>query len=240
MEVAGGVKLSWHAVRQLFPAGMLDEMFAAFAALVTSLAGEEEAWTRPQPVPLPAAQRAEVAAANDTAGPVPDGLLVDGLLARARQDPDRPAVVPADGTGVLSYGELVAQASRLGRVLRAGGVRPGELVAVAAPKSTAQVVAAVAVQLAGGAYLPVDPDLPEDRQDHLVTFGQCRWVLTRAGEPDRPGRTAFRCCPSTSPRTPGTRGRWRRCRGRTTSRTSSSPPAPPACPRASCSPSGRR
>jgi amino acid adenylation domain-containing protein len=183
MEVAGGVKLSWHAVRQLFPAGVLDEMFAAFAALVASLAADEQAWTREQPVPLPAAQQALVAAANDTAGPAPDGLLVDGLLGWARREPDRPAVLAPDRA--LSYGELVGHASRLGRALREGGVRPGELVAVAAPKTAEQVVAAVAVQLAGAAYLPVDPDLPVERQDHLVAVGGCRWVLTRSGEPER-------------------------------------------------------
>src|SRR5207237_4953137 len=120
---------------------------------------------------------------NDTGGPQPDGLLCDPVIAQARRQPERLAVVgPAEE---LTYGALYRQACRLAHTLRDAGTGPNELVAVAVPKSCAQIVAALAVQLAGGAYLPIDPDLPVQRQDQLLEQGRARIVLT---PPDAPGR----------------------------------------------------
>ncbi|MGB2570898.1 amino acid adenylation domain-containing protein [Micromonospora citrea] len=184
LETADGVRMSWHGVRQLFPDGVLDAVFTAFSRLTTALAEDESAW-REDPGDLrPSAQRELVASANHTAGPPADGLLHDPLLAWARREPDRPAVVDADGV-VVSYGELSRHAHAVAHRLRALGVGRNELVAVAVDKSAAQVAAALGVLLAGAAYLPVDPDLPAERQDHLVTFGRCRAVLARADGPRR-------------------------------------------------------
>ncbi|SCG54230.1 hybrid non-ribosomal peptide synthetase/type I polyketide synthase [Micromonospora halophytica] len=184
LETADGVRMSWHGVRQLFPDGVLDAVFAAFSRLTTALAEGESAW-REDPGDLrPSAQRELVAAANDTAGPPAAGLLHDPLLGWARREPDRPAVIDADGV-VVSYGELSRHAHAVAHRLRALGVERNELVAVAVDKSAAQVAAALGVLLAGAAYLPVDPDLPAERQDHLVTFGRCRAVLSRVDGPRR-------------------------------------------------------
>jgi amino acid adenylation domain-containing protein len=191
LEVAAGVQLSWHAVRQLFPPGLLDDLFDAFTRLVGALADDEGAWRRAERDAdpdlalelLPAWQRELAEEANASDGAAPDGLLFEPLVAQARRQPDRAAVVAADRT--LTFGELYRHACRLGRRLRAAGVRPGELVAVAVEKSCEQVVAALGVQLAGGAYLPVDPDLPAERQDWLLDHGQARLLLSRAGAPAR-------------------------------------------------------
>ncbi|WP_350936410.1 non-ribosomal peptide synthetase/type I polyketide synthase [Micromonospora mangrovi] len=183
LETADGVRMSWHGVRQLFPDGVLDAVFAAFSRLTTALADDEAAWQADPGDLRPAAQRELVAAANDTAGPPADGLLHAPFVEWATREPDRPAVVTAEET--VSYGQLHRHACAVAHRLREVGVRPDELVAVAVDKSPAQVAAALGVLLAGAAYLPVDPDLPADRQDHLVSFGECRAVLTRAGGPTR-------------------------------------------------------
>ena len=52
------------------------------------------------------------------------------------------------------------------------GVGPGSFVAVALSRSVESVVAVWAVAKAGGAFLPVDPNYPVDRIEHmLVGFG---------------------------------------------------------------------
>jgi amino acid adenylation domain-containing protein len=121
-----------------------------------------------------------VASVNATAGPVPEGLLCSGVGEWARRAPEKTAVVAVDGS--LSFGELWGRACGVGRRLRGLGVGPNQLVAVGLPKGRAQIVAALGVMLAGGAYLPVDPELPTDRQDYLLDHGQARIVLTPPGE----------------------------------------------------------
>ncbi|MGW7574626.1 amino acid adenylation domain-containing protein [Streptomyces sp. NPDC054765] len=82
---------------------------------------------------------------------------------------ERQAAAVADTTAVvcggqeLTYAELDARAERLARRLTESGVLPGQLVAVALPRSTELVVALLAVLKASAAYVPLDPKYPADR-----------------------------------------------------------------------------
>ncbi|MCZ7415699.1 non-ribosomal peptide synthetase [Streptomyces sp. WMMC897] len=184
-EDAGVLSYNWDAVADRFPAGMVEEMFTAYGDLLRRLADDEEAWSPGGFDPLPAAHRALTEEANDTAGPVPEGHLFSGIADQAREHPARTAVIAPDRR--LAFGELYEHACRLGRRLRALGAGPGHLVAVHLPKSAEQVVAAVAAQLSGAAYLPVDPDLPRRRRHTILEQGLVRLALVPAGaQPDLP------------------------------------------------------
>ncbi|TQL37537.1 non-ribosomal peptide synthetase/type I polyketide synthase [Salinispora arenicola] len=175
LEVPDGLYISWPAVDELFPAGMVDDLLDAYHRLLVDLAGSDEPWLAAPPSLLPAAHRELVDRANDTDGPVPEGLLHDRLVAWADQHPEAEAIVTADGA--VTYGELVASARALAGRLRELGVGPGSVVAVAMPKSPAQVAAAVGVLIAGGAYLPLDVEQPTARQDRILAQADCRVVV---------------------------------------------------------------
>ncbi|MBE8517345.1 amino acid adenylation domain-containing protein [Amycolatopsis sp. H6(2020)] len=129
---------------------------------------------------LPAWQREVRARVNATAGVVPGGLLQDAFLAQAVVEPDRVAVVWSGGH--LSYGELARRAYGVARRLSALDVRPNTLVAVGLPKGWQQVVAVLGVVLSGAAYLPVDPELPEERRRFLLEHGEADVVLIGGGD----------------------------------------------------------
>ena len=94
--------------------------------------------------------------------------------ARAAACPDAVAVT-FEGVS-LSYGEVNARANRLARRLAGQGVGPEQFVALALPRSADLVVAILAVLKAGAAYVPIDPDYPEDRIAYMVE--DARPVLT--------------------------------------------------------------
>ena len=79
--------------------------------------------------------------------------------------------------GPLSYGELVARADRLARVLVARGVRPGDVVGVCLGRDESLVVALLAVMRAGAAYLPLDPGHPPARLEFMVRDAGARLVV---------------------------------------------------------------
>ena len=83
------------------------------------------------------------------------------FIAQAKRAPEAVAVV-WDG-GELNYGQLLSRACHLATQLRARGVACDRIVAVAMVRSVDQLVALLAVNLAGGAFLPLDPDAPVAR-----------------------------------------------------------------------------
>nr|AGS49868.1 long-chain-fatty-acid--CoA ligase [uncultured bacterium esnapd18] len=115
---------------------------------------------------------------NDTAEPVPELDLVTSVTQQARATPDAAAVI-WDGR-TLSYRELVERANRLAHWLVERGVRPESLVAVRLPRSPDLVVALLAVLSAGAAYVPVDPDHPRSRVDHILSDARPAYELDTA------------------------------------------------------------
>ncbi|MEU3072245.1 amino acid adenylation domain-containing protein [Streptomyces laurentii] len=113
---------------------------------------------------------------NDTAHPVASTTLPRMFAEQAARTPDAVALVAEDAT--LTYAETADLVRALAARLRGHGVRHGDTVAVALPRSAALVVALHAVQAAGAAYVPVDPDLPAERIGWLLEDAAPALLLT--------------------------------------------------------------
>nr|ACJ61005.1 TEG22 [uncultured soil bacterium] len=112
---------------------------------------------------------------------VPAAYTAPALFeATAAAVPDRPAV--AMGTTTLTYAELNGEANLLARRLVAHGVGPERLVALAMPRSIEFVIAILAVHKAGAAYVPVDPDYPEERRRHMLDDTSAHCLLFLPGQ----------------------------------------------------------
>ncbi len=152
----------------------LGRMLAAVATDPESVIGD---------VPLlDPAERTEVLEAwNEPGTRVPDVTLVDRFREAAEAHPDSVAVTFGDRQ--LTYAELSARVNRLARELVDRGVRPDTLVGVALPRTEELVVALLAVQQAGGGYLPIDLTYPAERLTFMLEDAAPVCVLV-AGEPD--------------------------------------------------------
>ena len=94
---------------------------------------------------------------------------------RVDQSPDRPALAFEDQE--LSYRELDRKASALARRLVSGGVQTGDLVGVYVERSLDLVVSVLATLKAGAAYVPLDPDYPEERIALMIEDSGLKTVL---------------------------------------------------------------
>ncbi|MFH8342787.1 amino acid adenylation domain-containing protein [Streptomyces sp. AM6-12] len=112
---------------------------------------------------------------NDTAHPVAAHTLPAAFEAQVDRDPDRVALIGEQQT--LTYGEFNRRANRLAHWLLERGAGPEQLIAVRIPRSVDLLVAIYAVVKAGAAYVPVDPELPEDRVRHVLDSAQPLLVL---------------------------------------------------------------
>jgi mycobactin phenyloxazoline synthetase len=178
-EFDGGVLVNWDAREDVFPAGVIDAMFAHHIDELRRLASADDAWDAPDPPALPAAQRAMRDAVNSHSA-VPSGeALHDGFFRRALQQPDAPAVIATSGD--LTYGQLRDQALTMAAALRAKGIGAGDTVAVMGPKTAEQVPALLGILAAGGVYLPIGIDQPRDRAERILKTGEVSLALVCGG-----------------------------------------------------------
>ncbi|MED4570421.1 tyrocidine non-ribosomal peptide synthetase TycC [Brevibacillus agri] len=78
----------------------------------------------------------------------------------------------------LTYRELNAKANRLARVLRRKGVKPESTVGILVDRSPYMVIGMLAVLKAGGAFVPIDPDYPLERQAFMLEDSEAKLLLT--------------------------------------------------------------
>ncbi|CAK15503.1 non-ribosomal peptide synthetase [Pseudomonas entomophila] len=179
LELEGRLLFNWDSIDALFPEGMIGQMFAAYNAVLDQLLAPE-AWAASTPQLLPQARLPQ-------APPAPRDLpLMHELF--ERQALATPQAVAVLGARELSYGQLRQEARQLAAQLQARGVQPNRLVAVVMERGWEQVVATLAILYAGGAYLPIDPNLPATRLRHILERAEATLALT---QPCLLGRVAW-------------------------------------------------
>ncbi|HKR78758.1 MAG TPA: amino acid adenylation domain-containing protein [Nitrospira sp.] len=102
---------------------------------------------------------------------------------QAQQTPDAIAL-SMEGRS-LSYHSLNIRANQLARLLREKGVVTQTVVGVCLERSFDMVVALLAVMKAGGTYVPLDPDYPQDRIRFMVEDSGALLVITTSALSER-------------------------------------------------------
>jgi len=150
---------------------------------------------------MPARERSRVlltGRSTDTSAAETLDVLLDRQAART---PEAVAVVA--GEAELTYAQLHRRAQVLAGWLNSTGVGPESVVAVCAERSPELVVALLAVLKAGAAFLPLDPDLPDERLAFMLRDSGAALVLTQSrlqGRVTRPGPPVVSLAGDGSPR----------------------------------------
>ncbi|NOU89219.1 amino acid adenylation domain-containing protein [Paenibacillus sp. LMG 31460] len=114
---------------------------------------------------------------NDTAAQYPEGMTLHELFeVQAAKWPDRIAVVC--GGDRLTYRELNERANQLGQEMRSLSVLPDDRVGLLVDRSLDMIVGILATLKAGGVYVPLDPDYPQDRLQFMLDDSGARVLLT--------------------------------------------------------------
>ncbi|NEO98573.1 MAG: amino acid adenylation domain-containing protein [Symploca sp. SIO2E9] len=176
-EQKGALVFNWDVVEELFPEGLLDDMFAAYCRLLERLATSDSAWIESTFQLLPSAQLQQRSEVNNTTALVSQQTLHGLFIERVKAQPQSLAVIAPECQ--LTYQELYQRAVGLAAQLRHLGATANTLVAVVMEKNWEQVVAVLGILISGAAYLPIDPSLPQQRQQYLLEQGQVQLVVTQ-------------------------------------------------------------
>ncbi|MEU7827689.1 non-ribosomal peptide synthase/polyketide synthase [Nonomuraea sp. NPDC049129] len=116
---------------------------------------------------------------NNATTPETITTVADLFTAQAHRTPHALAVV-APGAR-LTYAELGAHVFQLAHHLRGRGLGAEDVVAVSTPRSAELVVAVLAVMVAGGAFVPVEPSWPAERRAKVRAEAGAGLVIAAPG-----------------------------------------------------------
>ncbi|WP_440118754.1 non-ribosomal peptide synthetase family protein [Paenibacillus sp. QZ-Y1] len=114
---------------------------------------------------------------NDTAVLEPEHQTIHGWFeATAAEYPDSPAITSPSGR--YTYRELNERANQVACVLLSNGLQKGEFVSIFMERSLETVISLLGILKAGGVYVPVDPEHPQERNSYIVEDTASSFVLT--------------------------------------------------------------
>jgi nonribosomal peptide synthetase DhbF len=175
-DAAAGIDVVMEFATDVFHRATVERLADYFLRLVHAVVAEPDTPIGVLELMSEVERRQVLSGWNDTAHPVP-GLTLPTLLAeQAARTPD--AVAIRYEHEAVTYAELHARSNRMARLLIDGGVGPEETVALVAPRSMEMLVGLLGVVKAGAAYLPVDPDYPDDRFEFMLQDCDPICVLT--------------------------------------------------------------
>ncbi len=105
---------------------------------------------------------------NDTASDYAKDKCIHELFEeQVEKTPDKVAVVATDKK--LTYRELNEEANRIAHSLTEKGIGRGDIVGLLLPRKSYFLSALFGVLKTGAAYLPIDPDHPQDRIEYMLS-----------------------------------------------------------------------
>ncbi len=116
---------------------------------------------------------------NDTKAEYPKDKTIYQLFEQqAAETPDDIAVTY--GEEAITYKELDTSSNQLARTLREKGAKPNSIVAIIVDRSFEMIIGIMGILKAGAAYLPIDPEYPEDRIRYILEDSKTKLLLTQS------------------------------------------------------------
>ena len=179
VEREEGWRASCDFSTDLFSRASADRMLGHFQHLLEDIAAHPE-----QPIDaleiLTPSEKLALTSWSGAVAAYPREATIGGLfLETALRHPQRVALTC--GSRTLTYFQLHSESTQLARQLLEQGLAPGELVAISARPSPEMVVGFLAILLAGGCCVPIDPTDPQERFALLLEESGAKLGLATVG-----------------------------------------------------------
>jgi hypothetical protein len=114
---------------------------------------------------------------NNTSRPSEEGKFdFEEFDKRVEQVPDKIAI--SSNRESLTYLQLQHRTNQIAHFLQSLGIGPEVLVGIYLPRSIDFVTCLVGLIKSGGAFLPLDPDHPQDRKEYMINDSRVPFIIT--------------------------------------------------------------
>ncbi|MFW3463995.1 AMP-binding protein [Streptomyces microflavus] len=174
-----GLTLAFEYATSLFREETVQGWRAHFRTLLFSMASKTGARVRELSVLTPEEQEEVVRLSANTRREAPVDSIAAAFSETARAHGERTAVV--HGEQEITYRELDDRSGSLAARLREQGVAVGDRVAIDTEKALSTITGILGILKLGGAYVPIDPELPPGVAASVLRTGGIRWRLSARG-----------------------------------------------------------
>ena len=175
-ETGQGIQSCFEYNSDLFYPETVARMAKHFETLLTAATVDPDRPLRSLPM-LSQTELLTLASWNETSSPCDERCVHMMFEAEAEQTPKATAISFGDET--LTYGELNARANFWAHRLLEFGIAPDDCVGICVERSIEMIVAVLAVLKAGAAYVPLDPDYPQERLAFMIADARVPVLLTQ-------------------------------------------------------------
>jgi amino acid adenylation domain-containing protein len=176
-ESEEGLAGSWQYNSDLFERATVERWAECFRVLLEAIVAGPERLVSKLPIMPEQERRQLLTGFNQTALNYDrQECLHQRIERQVTFAPDKTAIVWNQTE--TSYQDLDAQANEIASYLRSLGVNPGDLAGICMRRSPAMVAAMLGVWKAGAAYVPLDPQYPEERLKLMLADSGAKVVIT--------------------------------------------------------------
>ncbi|MDB9440359.1 amino acid adenylation domain-containing protein, partial [Sphaerospermopsis kisseleviana CS-549] len=178
LSTGNGLVGVWEYNTDLFDHSTIERMIGHFVTLLEAVVNNPQERIDQLPI-LTAVERQKLLVEwNDTQADYPVGKCLHDLFEQQVElTPDAVAVVFDDQQ--LTYQQLNQKANQLAHYLQSLGVGAEVLVGIYLERSLSMTVALLAVLKAGGGYVPLDVDYPQQRLTYISQDSQISVLITQ-------------------------------------------------------------
>ncbi|TRT98013.1 MAG: amino acid adenylation domain-containing protein, partial [Microcystis aeruginosa Ma_AC_P_19900807_S300] len=170
--------------RDLFDAETIVRMMTHFKTLLAAIVENPRQSVASLPLLNPEEEYQLLEGWNETKSDYSYNKCIHQLIEeQAARTPDAVAVVFENQQ--LTYAELNSQANQLADYLRSLGVETEVIVGLCVERSLDIIVALIGILKAGAAYLPLDPEYPQERLQFMLEDSQVPLLLTQSSLIDK-------------------------------------------------------
>ncbi|MBW4428107.1 MAG: amino acid adenylation domain-containing protein [Nostoc desertorum CM1-VF14] len=178
-EVPDGLEGYCYYNRDLFDGETITRLMTHFRILLTGIAKNPQQSVALIPLLTPQEQQQLLKDWNDTQSDYAYDKCIHQLVEQQAQlTPDAVAVVFENQS--LTYAQLNRRANQLAHYLRSIGVETETLIGLSVERSLEMIIALLGILKAGAAYIPLDPEYPDERLRFMISDSQVSLLLTQA------------------------------------------------------------
>ena len=178
IEREDGIRVAIEYRRDLFEVDTIKRMFGHFQTLLANINKNPQARISELSILTSAESQQILIDGHKTDTKLSTDCFHQLFEKQTQTTPNNIAVETLLGES-LTYQELNEQADRLAIYLRSKGVEVETKVGICLERSPELIISLLAIQKAGGTYIPLDPNYPQARLDYIVKDSQTSILLTQ-------------------------------------------------------------